>query len=158
MNMLSKCPMEDCQSAKSGESHIEQLRAHSRVSHCVEFSFKSPYLCKINHSELEMDISAHLTSVYHAYPDRGFKAYSVVFGAWLVLFPASGLLNSTGIFQAWLFGHQLQGYSESEIAWISSTFAFLFFFGGLGVGTFCCCICGEICLICVQVQCSISMA
>jgi hypothetical protein len=81
-----------------------------------------------------MEISETLTSISNAYPDRGLKAYSVVFGAWLVLFPASGLLNSTGIFQAWLFEHQLQGYAESEVAWIFSTFAFLFFFGGLGVG------------------------
>jgi hypothetical protein len=72
--------------------------------------------------------------VSEAYPERGLKAYSVVLGAWLILFPASGLLNSTGIFQAWLFEHQLQGYSESKIAWIFSIFAFLFFFGGLGVG------------------------
>jgi hypothetical protein len=83
-----------------------------------------------------MEISDAPTSISSAYPERGLKAYSVVFGAWLVLFPASGLLNSTGIFQAWLFEHQLQGYSESEVAWIFSTFAFLFFFGGLGVGKF----------------------
>jgi hypothetical protein len=81
-----------------------------------------------------MDMSDHPTSVYEAYPDRGIRAYSVVLGAWLTLFPASGLLNSTGIFQAWLFEHHLHEYSESEIAWIFSTFAFLFFFGGLGVG------------------------
>jgi MFS family permease len=83
-----------------------------------------------------MEISDAPTSISEAYPERGLKAYSVVFGAWLVLFPASGLLNSTGILQAWLFEHQLQGYLESEVAWIFSTFAFLFFFGGLGVGEF----------------------
>jgi hypothetical protein len=81
-----------------------------------------------------MDTSAQPPNTSNAYPDRGLKAYSVVFGAWLTLFPASGLLNSTGILQAWLFEHQLQGYSESVVAWIFSTFAFLFFFGGLGVG------------------------
>lgn len=74
------------------------------------------------------------TSVSDAYPERGLKAYSVVLGAWLTLFPASGLLNSTGTFQAWLFEHQLQGYSESEVAWIFSIFAFLFFFAGFVVG------------------------
>ncbi|CAO2649936.1 Nn.00g012280.m01.CDS01 [Neocucurbitaria sp. VM-36] len=74
------------------------------------------------------------TSIYEAYPERGLKAYSVVLGAWLVLFPASGILNSIGIFQTWLFEHQLHGYSESEVSWIFSTFAFLFFFGGFLVG------------------------
>ncbi|KAF1846362.1 MFS monocarboxylate transporter-like protein [Cucurbitaria berberidis CBS 394.84] len=81
-----------------------------------------------------MEILEPPTSVHEAYPERGLKAYSVVFGAWLILFPASGILNSTGIFQAWLFQNQLQGYSESEVSWIFSTFAFLFFFGGLFVG------------------------
>jgi hypothetical protein len=75
------------------------------------------------------------SAVYNAYPESGLKAYSVVLGAWLTLLPASGLLNSTGIFQAWLFQNQLQGYSESHISWIFSVFAFLFFFGGFLVGT-----------------------
>ncbi|KAF5642281.1 monocarboxylate transporter 2 [Fusarium tjaetaba] len=72
--------------------------------------------------------------IFESYPDRGFKAYSVVLGAWLALFPASGLLNSTGIFQAWLLVNQLDKYSEPQIAWIFSTFAFLFFFGGIQAG------------------------
>ncbi|KAK7425884.1 hypothetical protein QQZ08_007598 [Neonectria magnoliae] len=72
-------------------------------------------------------------NVSDAYPEHGLKAYSVVFGAWLALFPASGLLNSTGIFQAYLARNQLSEYSESEIGWIFSVFAFLFFFGGLQV-------------------------
>lgn len=73
-------------------------------------------------------------SVAEAYPEGGLKAYSVILGAWLALFPASGLLNSTGIFQAYLSENQLAAYSESEVGWIFSTFAFLFFFGGLQVG------------------------
>lgn len=76
------------------------------------------------------------TDAADAYPERGWKAYSVVLGAWLILFPASGLLNSTGIFQAWLLEHHLRAYTESEAAWIFSTFAFLFFFGGLLVGEY----------------------
>ncbi|KAF5636918.1 MFS monocarboxylate transporter [Fusarium sp. NRRL 25303] len=72
--------------------------------------------------------------VFESYPDRGLQAYSVVLGAWLALFPASGLLNSTGIFQAWLVVNQLDKYSEPQIAWIFSTFAFLFFFGGIQAG------------------------
>ncbi|OAL44479.1 hypothetical protein IQ07DRAFT_592166 [Pyrenochaeta sp. DS3sAY3a] len=74
------------------------------------------------------------TPGYQAYPEGGMKAYGVVLGAWLTLFPASGLLNSTGILQAWLFEHQLKGYTESEVSWIFSTFAFLFFLGGFIIG------------------------
>ena len=77
-----------------------------------------------------------MSSPAPAYPERGIPAYSVVLGAWLVLLPASGLLNSTGIFQAWLFEHELHGRSEAEVAWIFSVFGFLFFFGGLVVGMF----------------------
>ncbi|KAF4462767.1 monocarboxylate transporter 2 [Fusarium albosuccineum] len=77
-----------------------------------------------------MPVSNEVPSTFESYPDRGIKAYSVVLGAWLALFPASGLLNSTGIFQAWLLVNQLDGYPEGQISWIFSVFAFLFFFGG----------------------------
>ena len=81
-----------------------------------------------------MDSLEYAGSVSDAYPERGWKAYGVVLGAWFVLFPASGLLNSTGIFQAWLLENHLNRYTESEVAWIFSLFAFLFFFGGFFVG------------------------
>lgn len=73
-------------------------------------------------------------SVAEAYPERGLEAYSVILGAWLALFPASGLLNATGILQAHLSENQLAHHSDSEVGWIFSTFAFLFFFGGFQVG------------------------
>src|SRR5687768_2785512 len=73
-------------------------------------------------------------AVAHAYPERGLRAYSVILGAWFALFPASGLLNSMGIFQAYFSQNQLENYSESQIGWIFSIFAFLFFFGGFQVG------------------------
>lgn len=82
----------------------------------------------------EIGVDRIAVPVAEAYPERGLKAYSIILGAWLALFPASGLLNSTGIFQAYLFENQLAGFSESEVGWIFSTFAFLFFFGGLQVG------------------------
>ena len=61
-----------------------------------------------------MELSPEPEASYPAYPDGGKKAYTVVFGAWLTLFPASGLLNSTGILQAWLFEHTLEKYTESQ--------------------------------------------
>lgn len=82
----------------------------------------------------ELDSPRASASVVEAYPEGGFKAYSVILGAWLALFPASGLLNSSGVLQAYLSENQLASYSESEIGWIFSTYAFLFFFGGLLVG------------------------
>lgn len=70
-----------------------------------------------------MDVSRDAAGAVDAYPESGFKAYSVILGAWLALFPASGLLNSTGIFQDYLIKNDLIGYGESEIGWIFSTFA-----------------------------------
>lgn len=87
-----------------------------------------------HHHHLTMESFDVSTETVSAYPERGLKAYSVVLGSWLILFPASGLLNSTGIFQAWLLDNHLRAYTESEVAWIFSTFAFLFFFGGFLVG------------------------
>lgn len=72
--------------------------------------------------------------IAESYPDGGLKAYGVVAGAWLALLPVSGLLNSSGVLQAYLYRHQLVNYSESQVSWIFSIFAFLFFFGGLPVG------------------------
>ncbi|KAH8171207.1 major facilitator superfamily protein [Sarocladium implicatum] len=78
--------------------------------------------------------NASASSTAIAYPERGLKAYSIVLGAWFALFPASGLLNSMGVFQSHFSRNQLSKYSESEIGWIFSIFAFLFFFGGFQVG------------------------
>jgi hypothetical protein len=39
-----------------------------------------------------------------------------------------------GVFQAWLFEHELCNYTEAQIAWIFSVFGFLSFFGGVQAG------------------------
>lgn len=78
--------------------------------------------------------SSSNNTIVSAYPEKGLQAYKQVLAAWLLLLPASGLLNSTGIFQAWLHANQQHQYPESDIAWIYSIFAFLFFFGGFFVG------------------------
>jgi len=75
-----------------------------------------------------------IENTFDAYPEGGWKAYSVLFGAWCALLPASGFLNSIGSLQVYLHLNQLKDYSESEIGWIFSVFAFLFFFGGLQAG------------------------
>ena len=71
---------------------------------------------------------------FEAFPEGGSRAYTVLFGTWCSLFAASGTLTSTGALQAYLLRHQLQGRSESEVGWIFSIFAFLFFFGGIFAG------------------------
>lgn len=45
-----------------------------------------------------------------------------------------GLLNTVGVLQAWVSEHQLHGYSESNIGWIFSAYAFFLYIGGAQVG------------------------
>lgn len=68
------------------------------------------------------------------YPEGGSRAWLVVFGSFCGLVAALGLMNSVGIYQAYLAEHQLSGFSESSIGWIISVYVFLSFGGGLIVG------------------------
>ena len=47
-----------------------------------------------------------------------------------------GLLNTIGVLQAWVSEHQLNGYSESNIGWIFSAYAFFLYIGGAQVGEY----------------------
>lgn len=60
-----------------------------------------------------------------SYPEGGLRAWSVVFGSFCGMFASFGLMNSIGIFQAYLSTHQLAHYSDGTIGWISSLFVFL---------------------------------
>lgn len=68
------------------------------------------------------------------FPDGGWRAWVVVFGAWCAMMSTFGIVNSAGFLQAWLTEHQLKNMSESKVSWIFSVYSFLFFFGGVQVG------------------------
>lgn len=68
------------------------------------------------------------------YPEGGAQAWLVVVGAWCAMIPSMGLLNTLGVLQAWLSEHQLESYSESNIGWIFSAYAFFLYIGGVQVG------------------------
>lgn len=53
-------------------------------------------------------------------PDGGWKAWSVVFGGWCVLFASFGWVDCIGVFQTLYQTDQLRNYSPSTIAWITS--------------------------------------
>ncbi|GAA5838357.1 hypothetical protein JCM11251_004913 [Rhodosporidiobolus azoricus] len=55
-----------------------------------------------------------------AFPDGGFRAWSVVAGAWCISFTSWGVVNSFGVFQTYYQANQLSSYSRSEISWIGS--------------------------------------
>jgi hypothetical protein len=68
------------------------------------------------------------------YPEGGWRAWSVVLGAWCGMLPSFGLMNTMGIFEDWLSSHQLQAYSRSEVGWISSLYVSLLFLGSVQSG------------------------
>jgi MFS family permease len=68
------------------------------------------------------------------YPEGGFRAYLVVFGAFSGMFSAFGFMNTIGTLQAYISTHQLSNYNESAVGWIFSLYIFLAFFGGIQVG------------------------
>ncbi|KAJ9100554.1 hypothetical protein QFC21_003597 [Naganishia friedmannii] len=61
-------------------------------------------------------------------PDGGLEAWSVVMGAWLVLFVQFGIITSFGQFEAWYSENQLRGYPKQKIAWCGSLSTFCVFF------------------------------
>ncbi|KAJ5601750.1 hypothetical protein N7510_011284 [Penicillium lagena] len=68
------------------------------------------------------------------YPEGGLRAWSVVLGSWMACFGSMGLMNSLGIFQAYLEEHQLQSHSSGAVGWIFGLYSFFTFFCGIQVG------------------------
>jgi hypothetical protein len=68
------------------------------------------------------------------YPEGGLEAWSVVLGSFLGLLAALGMMNTVGIYHAYIAEHYLQDYTESTISWIFSMYVFLSFFCGLQIG------------------------
>ncbi|KAK4908775.1 hypothetical protein LTR28_000265, partial [Elasticomyces elasticus] len=68
------------------------------------------------------------------YPEGGLKAWLVVLGSFSGMLAAFGMMNTLGTFQAYLRTHQLAQYTDSEIGWIFSVYAFLAFFCGVQIG------------------------
>ncbi|KAL0264519.1 hypothetical protein SLS55_000469 [Diplodia seriata] len=68
------------------------------------------------------------------YPEGGTEAWLVVLGSFSGMVASFGMMNSVGIFQAYLATHQLSHYDESTIGWIFSVYTFLSFFCGIQIG------------------------
>lgn len=68
------------------------------------------------------------------HPEGGWKAWSVVLGAWCAMIPAMGLLNTLGVLHAWVSTHQLQNYSESSVGWIFGAYGFFLYLAGAQAG------------------------
>jgi MFS family permease len=78
--------------------------------------------------------TASSTSDEVTYPEGGLGAWSVVLGSFMGLVASLGMMNTVGVYHAYIAEHQLAGYSESSISWIFSMYVFLSFFCGLQIG------------------------
>lgn len=80
-------------------------------------------------SSNDMEQDCNLT-----YPDGGWRAWGVVLGSWCAMVPSFGLMNTIGVFEAWLADHQLKEYSKASIGWIFSLYVFFLYFGSIQIG------------------------
>lgn len=89
-----------------------------------------------------------------SFPDRGSRAWSVVFGGFFALFVSfgvpsqgsrcaclkpltiSGWINCVGVFQDYYQTHQLKSFSPSAISWIPTMETFMMFAGDPIIGKF----------------------
>lgn len=82
---------------------------------------------------LERRITA-VSDTTETYPEGGREAWLVVFGAWLALVSALGLMNTQATFQTYLSEHQLAHYDQGTVGWVFSIYTFVVFFMGLYTG------------------------
>lgn len=68
------------------------------------------------------------------YPEGGRTAWGVVFGSFCLFMSVFGIINTSAVFQSYFLENQLKEYSPSEVGWIFSTYLFMVYFVGLGVG------------------------
>lgn len=68
------------------------------------------------------------------YPEGGLRANLVVLGSFSSIMGGLGLMNSIGIYQAWISTHQLSHLSSGQISWIFGLYNFLVFFCGIQIG------------------------
>ena len=69
-----------------------------------------------------------------SYPEGGFAAWIVVFGAFCGLCGGVGIMNTMGAFQRHISQYQLRNYSDGQIGWIFGIYAFLSYACSLIVG------------------------
>ena len=68
------------------------------------------------------------------YPEGGLRANLVVAGSFSAIMGGLGLMNSIGIYQAWISTHQLSSTRSGQIGWIFGIYNFLVFFCGIQIG------------------------
>lgn len=75
-----------------------------------------------------------VTDPEDAFPEGGLRAWLVVLGSTLCLYPSFGFMVSIGPIQDYLHQHQLSSYSSRDIGWIPSIYVYLALGLGIWVG------------------------
>lgn len=68
------------------------------------------------------------------FPEGGWRAWSVVLGAWCAMIPSMGMLNTIGVLEAWIGENQLAALPKSQTAWVVSLYSFFLYIGGSCAG------------------------
>ena len=71
------------------------------------------------------------------FPEGGWRAWSVVLGAWCAMIPSMGMLNTIGVLDAWIGENQLAALPRPQTAWVVSLYAFFLYIGGSCAGERC---------------------
>ena len=138
--------LDDCASvylAVNQDSTNMPLKKAKTVSCCSEKCAKPAQTCSPSHDkhrrsleEATSDLSEECEDCDDpaTYPEGGLRAWLVTFGSFCAMFAGFGVLNTIGVFQAYLQDNQLRHLNESQVSWIFSLYAFLTFFCGLQIG------------------------
>ncbi|KAI6304077.1 hypothetical protein MCOR31_007890 [Pyricularia oryzae] len=65
------------------------------------------------------------------YPESGLKAWLVVLGSWCAMMAGLGIVNSTGIFEAYVSNTVLSSSSTNAVGWLLGIYVFVSYFGCL---------------------------
>ncbi|KAK5089765.1 hypothetical protein LTR70_006607 [Exophiala xenobiotica] len=97
-----------------------------------------PTLATINEKTDSTDVRAegHDAAIdpEDQFPEGGLRAWSVVAGAMLLLYPSFGFMVSIGPVQDYLNQNQLSDYSSRDVGWIPSVFVYLALALGIWIG------------------------
>ena len=68
------------------------------------------------------------------YPEGGLPASSSLVGSFCGMMCCFGMMNTIGIFQAYLSSHQLAFYTEANVGWNFGLHLFTPYLGGMEIG------------------------
>lgn len=108
---------------------LHTLRRH------FDFQFEISFVMSpVTQADPEKSSSLPSDPPPQSYPEGGFQAWLVVFGAFCGLLASIGLYNSTGVLSILLSSSILTTASSSSLGWIFSIYAFVVWGVGVWVG------------------------